>query len=222
MNQKIIETLFDCNNNIISLLDEESNNILLEEEGKDICLKINSLSLLEKEFEKNVSNFSNLKNLTNNNFSNTKKTNDTDDEKSSTFGSKLTKADSTPTEELKKKLIFVPMDKSSLSNIIKYINQNENKEIKNKDDYFVKNIEKLCQVENYEEIHSNIKKCELRKIVLLKLFKAFNIIFKKCKMSKKQIQNWCLNVEYIGRVIDSSMSSQYKLFILNLLKKISM
>ena len=114
------------------------------------------------------------------------------------------------------------MDKSSLSNIIKYINQNENKEIKNKDDYFVKNIEKLCRVENYKEIHSDIKKCELRKIVLLKLFKAFNIIFKKCKMSKKQIQNWCLNVEYIGRVIDSSMSSQYKLFILNLLKKISM
>ena len=222
MNQKIIETLFDCNINTISLLDEESNNILLEEEGKDICLRINSLSLLEKEFEKNVCNFSNLKNLTNNNLSNTKKTNDTDDEKSSTFGSKLTKDDFTPNEEIKKKLIFVPMDKSSLSLAIKYINQNENKEIKNEDEYFIKNIEKLCQVENYEEMHSDIKKYELRKIVLLKLFKAFNIIFKKYKLSKKQIQNWCLNVEYIGRIIDSSMSSEYKLFILNLLKQLSM
>ena len=167
-------------------------------------------------------NFSNLKNLTNNNLSNTKKTNDTDDEKSSTFGSKLTKDDFTTNEEIKKKLIFVPMDKSSLSLAIKYINQNENKEIKNEDEYFIKNIEKLCQVENYEEMHSDIKKYELRKIVLLKLFKAFNIIFKKYKLSKKQIQNWCLNVEYIGRIIDSSMSSEYKLFILNLLKQLSM
>ena len=163
-----------------------------------------------------------MKNLTNNNFSSTKKTNDSDDEKSSTFGSKLTKADFIPQEDIKKKLTFVPMDKSSLSNVITYINQNENKELKNKDEHFIKDIEKLCQVDNYEEMNSDVKKYELRKNVLMKLFKAFNIIFKKYKLSKKQIQNWCLNVEYIGRVIDSSMSTQYKLFILNLLKKISM
>lgn len=114
------------------------------------------------------------------------------------------------------------MEDSSLINILDYIKQNE-KDIKLCDDEnFVNCIKNMCIVENYEEMNTNVQKGELRKIVLLKLFKAFNVIFKKFKLTKEQIQNLCLNIEYIGRIMDCSMSSQYKLFILNLLKKISM
>ena len=72
-----------------------------------------------------------------------------------------------------------------------------------------------------KEMNDGVKKENSRKNVCLKLYKAFKFALKRLNMKDSDIRNICLYIEQKGRMLDNSMSDQYKKYIGNILKKLS-
>jgi hypothetical protein len=130
--------------------------------------------------------------------------------------------------ENKNKYIIMPMNNKSLFDTLNYIEFKENnlKEINNSEylkitnDQIIKKVEEI--VENNKSDKLMVKNCYLRKMACVKLYKAFCHLFKNYDIRNAQIQDLCKYIEYSARNKDIDMKSQYKQYIFNLLKKISL
>jgi hypothetical protein len=194
------------------------NSKELPKEGMDISNSINNLSLMEDDEA-----LRDTKNITKEKHKSIKKLSESEDDKSSSFGSKQTKATQTQSEEKPKpKLNIGLLNYSGLNNLLNINNNNINnnnelsemkKEIINQR---IKEIE-----EEIKEGETEVKNELLRKNVCLKLYKALHFAFKNLELKECEIKNICLYIEKQGRAIDSSMNEKYREFIENIFKKIS-
>ena len=241
INKKIKETLFDENLLFISssfnsfcsaydsseLMDEAKNisNLIdnisaTNEEGKNENNSIASNTpAQEANLEMGVGDMSDSK----------KKLNESEDEKSSSFGSKLTKL--SQVDEKKQKLCISLMKYPELIKLLDITNYNKKEDDENcinEDvDINIKDNEKLKQrileleneIENNKEIE--VKNSYLRKIVCLKLYKALHFALKNLELDESHIKHICMYIEIQARIIDMSMGLKYKEFIENVLKRIS-
>ena len=101
------------------------------------------------------------------------------------------------------------------NNEIVTINNNEEniEELKKK----INNLKTVIKDNENIEIKNNY----LRKMVVLKLFKALCFALKNFHLEKNEIKQICLYIEIHGRIIDGAMTNKYKEFIENIMKKIS-
>lgn len=243
INKKIKETLFDEKSLFLSssfnFFCSNYNSQELTEEGKNISNLLDNISTLnEEEILENNSIVSNgqHKALLGSTESK-KKSSESEDEKSSSFGSKLTKF--SQIEENKQKINICLLKYSDLLNLLDINNNNNNDNINNNkindtntninynnDELQInkdKIKSKINQIENDIKNNSNIdiKNSYLRKMVCLKLYKALNFALKNLNLEENEIKSICLYIEAQGRIIDSSMTYKYKEFIENVFKKIS-
>ena len=237
INKKIKDTLFDENSLFLSssfnFFCSNYNSIELTQEGKNISILIDNLSTLNDEeiLENNSSTNGNPKMKIDS--ENKKKFNESEDEKSSSFGSKLTKF--SQNEESKHKFNICLLKYADLLNLLdidkntKEINVNNNNEKNiniNKLNEFDKDKIKLKIIELENVIKNNenivVKNNYLRKMVCLKLYKALNFALKNFNLEDDEIKHICMYIEIQGRILDSSMTNKYKEFIENILKRISL
>ena len=238
INKKIKETLFDENLLFISSSFNSFcttyDSLELVDEAKNISNLIDNLNASNEE-EKNENNSIGSSTppcehgteIGMNDMSDSKKkSSESEDEKSSSFGSKLSKL--SQADENKKKLCISFMQYPELiqllniKNIKKGENENDiNINININDTEKVKQriLELENDIENNKDI--KIKNRYLRKMVCLKLYKALHFALKNLELDESQIKIICLYIEIQGRILDTSMSVKYKEFIENILKKIS-
>ena len=233
INKKIKETLFDDNSLFLSTsFNYFCNNyksIELVKEGISITnLLDNKLSLNEEESNKNSNSINNnpimIANGQNANLGGSseskKKVNESEEEKSSSLGSNLSKI--TKIEENKQKYNIKLLNYSEVLDLLN-INNNEisintnNEENKEELKMKINNLKGIIKDNENIEVKNNY----LRKMVVLKLFKALNFALKNFNLEKNEIKQICLYIEIQGRIIDGAMTNKYKEFIENIMKKIS-
>ena len=241
INKKIKETLFDEKSLFLSssfnFFCSNYNSQELTEEGKNISNLLDNISTLnEEEILENNSIVSNGQNKALLGSTESKKRcSESEDEKSSSFGSKLTKF--SQIEEKKQKINICLLKYSDLLNLLDINNNNNNDNINNNkindsnvnynnDELQInkdKIKSKINQIENEIKNNSNIdiKNSYLRKMVCLKLYKALKFALKNLNLEENEIKSICLYIEAQGRIIDNSMTNKYKEFIENVFKKIS-
>ena len=135
----------------------------------------------------------------------------------------------------KNKINIISMSNTEIYSFLKYIsyNQNESKDIyikeKNNKKYTIKKFNEIINIyqNEYECINTDdnadkiyIRKYYLRKMVCLKLYKAFSFLFRKYKIKDKKIKRFCKYIEYKARERDYEMGEEYKQYIINVLKRI--
>lgn len=150
------------------------------------------------------------------------------DSEDETFGSKNTKMETFSNEESKHKLIITPLNENSLFDLANYLDKSYKYEYTKSTKNLMKTKEKLkikykalCKHKDYALININVKKPFLRKAVCSKLFKGLKIALKNLELTKNEIQNLCIDIEYKARSKDSAMRNIYKILIVELLKKMS-
>ena len=240
INKKIKETLFDDNSLFLSssfnYFCSNYKSLDLIEEGKNISNILDNILSTNNEEEINENCNSNSviigekKGGVSHGGSESKKNlNESEDEKSSSFKSKISHI-----EEKKKKYKICLLNNNDLLYLLN-INNNDtgNKNDENRKNFNI-NKNELIDLDK-EKIHLKIndlknkiksknleiKNKYLRKMVCLKLFKALNFGLKNYNFKENDIRIICLYIETQARIIDNSMTSKYKEFIENIIKKIS-
>jgi hypothetical protein len=244
INRKIKETLFDEK----SLFLSSSFNYFctsykiseLTEEGKNISHLLDNISTLnDEEIIENNSIVSNngqkqLVPSTESKKKSKSRTSESEEEKSSSFLSKYTKI--SRCEENKQKINITLLKYSDLLLLLDFKNncngnsddgdKNNNSDKINHDNFCDEESQiksKINEIENNIKNYGNVdvKNNYLRKMVVLKLYKALNFAFKNLNLKENEIKSICLCIEAQARIIDNSMTNKYKEFIENIFKKIS-
>ena len=115
-------------------------------------------------------------------------------------------------------LNFIEYKENNMEEINGYTDKKECLKITN--DQVIKKVEEI--IDNNINDKLTIKNYYLRKMACVKLYKAFCHLFKNYDIRNAQIQDLCKFIEYNARNKDIDMKSQYKQYIFNLLKKISL
>ena len=157
-----------------------------------------------------------------------------EDEKSFTYDSKFSHNELAENKN-KNKYNIISMNNNSLFDILNIISKdnNSNMEVLDKFNNEIPNkkitnqqiIEKVGEiVEKNGNGNDNlmVRNCYLRKMACIKLYKAFCCLFKNYNIHNNQIQNLCKFIEHNARNKDIYMKSQYKEYIFNILKNISL
>ena len=227
-------------NSIIN--EDKNNNLLLEEEQKEIYKIINNIKNKningvkgnEKNiFEKEIDNpfINDISNSTSNNNSylstnnsgqsSTLKKNinsfSEEDEKSISLLSRERK-----NENFKRNKIYISqLNNAKLFDFINFIEQKENKFLKMKisKEKVIQKIEEIINRNNNNELE--VQNNYLRKNACVKLFKAFSFLFKKYKLKDSKIKQFCKYIENKARRIDYEMGFLYKESIINILKNLT-
>ena len=227
-------------NSIIN--EDKNNNLLLEEEQKEIYKIINNIKNKningvkgnEKNiFEKEIDNpfINDISNSTSNNNSylstnnsgqsSTLKKNinsfSEEDEKSISLLSRERK-----NENFKRNKIYISqLNNAKLFDFINFIEQKENKFLKMKisKEKVIQKIEEIINRNNNNELE--VQNNYLRKNACVKLFKAFSFLFKKYKLKDSKIKQFCKYIENKARRIDYEMGILYKEYIINILKNLT-
>ena len=238
-----MESLFDFSPMLNSIINEDkNNNLLLEEEQKEIYKIINNIKNKningvkgnEKNiFEKEIDNpfINDISNSTSNNNSylstnnsgqsSTLKKNinsfSEEDEKSISLLSRERK-----NENFKRNKIYISqLNNAKLFDFINFIEQKENKFLKMKisKEKVIQKIEEIINRNNNNELE--VQNNYLRKNACVKLFKAFSFLFKKYKLKDSKIKQFCKYIENKARRIDYEMGILYKEYIINILKNLT-
>ena len=240
INKKIKETLFDQN---LLFLSSSFNDFCssynggnLLDEAKNISNLIDNLPGIEEEKIENISlapcnpSVKHMEGTDMEDVSDSKKKFiESEEEKSSSFGSKISKFSQVEENKQKLNICLVKLPELiKLLNVKNGINENNDLDINNNinnenDNYDEKLRNKITQMENDIETNKNIeiKNRYLRKMVCLKLYKALHFALKNFALDEKQIKHICLYIEIQGRILDMSMGQKYKEFIETILKGIS-
>ena len=158
-----------------------------------------------------------------------------EDEKSLTYDSKLSHNEFIENKN-RNKYNIISMNNNSLFEILNNLIKDNNPNMETLDKYYnneiankkITNQQIIEKVEEIVEKNGNgndnlmVKNCYLRKMACIKLYKAFCCLFKNYNIHDNQIQNLCKFIEHNARFKDIDMKSQYKEYIFNILKKISL
>ena len=109
---------------------------------------------------------------------------------------------------------------SNMEEFNKFNNDISNKKITNQQ--IIEKIEEIVKKKGNGNDNLMVKNCYLRKMACIKLYKAFCCLFKNYNIHNNQIKNLCKFIEHNARNKDIDMKSQYKEYIFNILKKISL
>lgn len=157
-----------------------------------------------------------------------------EDEKSLTYDSKFSHNEFLENKN-KNKYNIISMNNNSLFEILNKISKENNSNIESLNKFNndipntkITNQQIIEKVEEIVEKNGNgidnlmVKNCYLRKMACIKLYKAFCCLFKNYNIHNNQIQNLCKFIEHNARFKDIDMKSQYKEYIFNILKNISL
>ena len=208
--------------------DMNNNNNLFEINNKNINPYINVIS-------NSASNNYSIISSTNNSCQSTsnKKNNSNyfseDEEKSLSLLSKEIKNEKADKEKeinMDKNRIYISkLNDIKIYNFLNFIKQKENKYIKIKinKEQIIKIFEEIINGDGDGDgsIDIDIKNVYLRKNACLKLYKAFNFIFKKYNIKDIKIKQMCRILENRARQIDYNMGNIYKEYIINILKNLT-
>ena len=132
---------------------------------------------------------------------------------------------SKPIKKDKNKIHISSLNNSQLLEFLNYIDVKQSNGIKG-------TINKDQIIHKFEEIINNYNICDkqelghinfyLRKNVCVKLYKSFSFLFKKYKINENKIKQFCIYIEKKARIVDFEMGTQYKEYIIKILKKLSM
>ena len=262
INKKIKETLFDDNSLFLSssfnYFCSNYKSIDLISEGKNITNLLDNISTInEEEILENNSVSSTEKKAGQGNecgepgirgsSESKKKSNESEDEKSSSFGSKLTKESHIEENRPKYKYKICLLNYNEILNLldinnIDKISNNDNNDNTNSDNNN-KDTENSTNIINKKEINEldkealklkinelnnvlkntnvDIRNKYLRRMVCIKLYKALKFSLKFFNLKKSDLKIVCLYIELQGRIIDNTMKNRYKEFIGNIFKNIS-